>query len=222
MSLTLTIDRLTKNYDQQKILRGCSFSFDRKAIYTLRGSNGCGKSTLMRICALLEKPDEGEVAFLAEGRKLPLNIATCRMITLVLPRVGLLNRSVWGNVAYPLKIRKMDRGTRRKRVQEALEMVHLTHKSRQSALTLSSGESQRVGIARALAFRPQILMLDEPTASIDDANTEIIESLLLQIRAAQQTTIIMSTHDGAQARRLADQTLWLREGQLVCDPSTHE
>ncbi len=214
MALTLTIRQLTKSYGRQTILQDCSFSFDRKGIYVLRGANGCGKSTLMRICALLENADGGEVGFFEGGRKLALNLATRRQITLVLPKVGVFNRSVWANVAWPLKIRGLDRTRRQDLAAEALEMVHLTHKGRQPALTLSSGETQRLGIARALAFQPQILMLDEPTASIDDDNTAIIEALLLRLKQTQQTTVIMSTHDGEQARRLADHVLWLRNGRL--------
>ena len=135
----------------------------------------------------------------------------------MLPKVGVFNRSVAANVAYSLKIRHIPRRDAIRRVEQILELVGLSHKKNQPALTLSSGETQRMGMARALVIEPEILFLDEPTASIDDENTLIIENLLKTLKQNDRTTIIMTTHDSGQAHRVGDHLLWLKNGRLVDD-----
>ncbi|MDP2156949.1 MAG: ATP-binding cassette domain-containing protein, partial [Nitrospirota bacterium] len=101
------------------------------------------------------------------------------------------------------------------RIESILEFVGLSHKKDQNALTLSSGESQRAAIARALVIDPEILFLDEPTASIDEKNTESIENIIRQLKDHGRTTVIMTTHERAQAERLADRVLLLENGRIV-------
>lgn len=220
MNIVLKVENIGKKYNGKPVLENCSYLFEKKGIYVLRGCNGAGKSTLLRICALLEKPDTGNISFYDNGRKLNTNIALQRQISLVLPKVGVFNRSVASNVAYPLKIRHVRRHDIRGRVDKILEMVGLTHKKNQPAKTLSSGETQRMGIARALVMEPKILFLDEPTASIDDENTGIIENLLRILQKDGRTTIIMTTHDSRQAERVGDYLLWLKSGQINADAGT--
>ncbi len=215
MSIILEIENITKTYNGKPVLKNCSFRFDRKGIYVLRGSNGTGKSTLLRICAMLERPDEGTISYYSNGERLPKNIGLQRQISLVLPKVGVFNRSVAANVAYPLKLRHIPRDETAGRVAKILELVGLSHKKNQPALTLSSGETQRMGMARALVIEPEILFLDEPTASIDDQNTLIIENLLKTLKQNGRTTIIMTTHDTVQAGRVGDYVLWLKNGQIT-------
>jgi tungstate transport system ATP-binding protein len=101
------------------------------------------------------------------------------------------------------------------RVQEALKAVGLAPKRGQRALELSSGETKRLGIARALVIAPEVLLLDEPTANIDPANTEIIEEIILSRKRQGQGTILMITHDPEQAQRLGDDLLLMKNGQLI-------
>jgi len=161
MSLKLTISNISRNYNGKPVLKDCSFSFDSGCIYLLMGPNGSGKSTFLRICALLEYPDTGEVNFVEENTPLnpPLvrgevkggilkkDIELRRRISLVLPKIGLFNTTVYKNVAYGLKIRGMKKKEIKEKVNKALELVGLIHKKNHTALTLSSGETQRVGIA---------------------------------------------------------------------------
>jgi tungstate transport system ATP-binding protein len=100
-------------------------------------------------------------------------------------------------------------------VDNALELVRLAHKKTQRALTLSSGETMRLGLARALAIEPDVLLLDEPTTSIDAANTEIIEQVLLKIGLTGNLTLIIVTHDASQARRFQGRLLFMQGGTLV-------
>lgn len=162
MSLALDISNISKNYNGNDVLRDCSFSFDRNGVYVLTGANGSGKSTLLRICALLEEADSGEVSYLSDGVVVENDIDLRRKITLLLPKIGVFNSSVFKNVAYGLKIRGTERPEIKERVDEALDAVRLTHKRDQNALTLSSGETQRLGIARAMVIEPEVFFLDEP------------------------------------------------------------
>jgi tungstate transport system ATP-binding protein len=137
-----------------------------------------------------------------------------RRISLVLPKVGTFNTSVFKNVAYGLHLRGRSRDEIKSKVDQALQFVGLSHKKKQNARTLSSGETQRLGLARALVIEPEILFLDEPTASVDQKNTEIIENILGEIKKEGRSTVIMSTHDPDQTRRLADHVLKINKGEL--------
>lgn len=137
-----------------------------------------------------------------------------RRITLILPRIGVLNTTVVKNVAYGLKIRGANHADIEQKVARTLAFVGLENKKKQHALTLSSGETQRLGIARALIIEPEILFLDEPTASVDQENTEIIESIVHAMKKEGRTTVIMTTHDREQAERLADRMLIMKHGRI--------
>ena len=215
MGLRLEITQLSKTYNGNPILRDCSFSFAGGRTYVLQGPNGSGKSTLFRILALLERPDSGTVSYQDNGGFLEDNLALRRRLTLVLPRRGIFNTTVFNNVAYGLKIRGVDRSTSEERVNDALMAVGLSHKKWQRSLELSSGETKRLGIARALVINPEVFMLDEPTANIDPANTEIIEDIILKIKQERRATILMITHDPAQAERLGEELLLMQHGKII-------
>jgi tungstate transport system ATP-binding protein len=178
----------------------------------LMGRNGSGKSTLLRICALLENPENGTVAYVENDTPLQPDMPLRRRITLVLPRIGVFNTTVYRNVAYPLRIRGLSHDDIESRVNKTLVFVGLERKKNQQAKTLSSGETQRLGMARALVLDPDILFLDEPTASIDEENTRIIESIIKDMRKEGKAMVIMTTHDNAQAERIADRVLVLEHG----------
>ncbi len=212
--MKLTVTHIAKAYEGRAVLKDCSYSFDRNGTYVLMGPNGCGKSTLLRICALLEQADGGTVTYGENGAVLQPDMALRRRITLVLPRIGVFNTTVSRNVDYPLRIRGLSHEEIESRVKKTLAFVGLEGKKNQQARTLSSGETQRLGIARALVLEPEILFLDEPTASIDEENIRIIESIIKDMRKEGRTMVIMTTHDHAQAERVADRVLVLEHGVL--------
>lgn len=214
MSLKLSVSEIWKNYNGNPVLRGCSFTFNKSGVYILRGPNGSGKSTFLRICSLLEEPDSGEISYSSDDFLINKDMALKRRITLVLPGIGAFNTTVFKNAAYGLRLRRLNRKELNKRTEKALDFVNLLNKKNQHALTLSSGEMQRLGIARALAIEPDILFLDEPTAFIDSGNTEIIEDVILKMKRDGHPAVIMSTHDAAQAKRLADRLLSLQDGRI--------
>jgi tungstate transport system ATP-binding protein len=215
MSLELVATDIVKKYGTDHVIEECSFSFRESGLYVLMGPNGSGKSTFLRICALLEDPDRGDIRYYCNGSPVDKDVRLKRRITLLLPKIGVFNATVFGNVAYGLKIRGLQRDEIGERVGKALDFVGLVSKKHQKALTLSSGETQRMGIARALAIEPEIFFLDEPTASIDHKNTGIVEDILLKLKGDKKTIVIMTTHDMAQTERLADTMLIMQNGELL-------
>jgi tungstate transport system ATP-binding protein len=215
MDMKLIASNIYKSYDGKPVLKDCSFSFEESGTYVLMGPNGSGKSTLFRICALLEAPDKGEVNYFSGKDILRKNIELRRRITLLLPRIGVFNTTVFKNVAYGLRIRGMKGNEIKEKVDKAMEFVGLTHKKTQNALLLSSGETQRMGIARAIVIEPEILFLDEPTASVDQENTAIIEDIILRMKKKGGSIVVIATHDIAQAERLEDRLFLMKEGRIV-------
>ncbi|NTW57749.1 MAG: ATP-binding cassette domain-containing protein [Nitrospirae bacterium] len=212
--MKLIIEHIRKNYDGRTVLKDCSYVFSAAGVFVLMGPNGCGKSTLLRICALIEQSDGGELIFSDDGHPLSQDLALRRRMTLVLPHIGVFNATVFDNVAYGLRLRGIRRPELDRKVAEALAFVGMEHKRKQNALTLSSGETQRMGLARAFAIGPEVLFLDEPTASVDEENTAIIESIVLAMRKAGHTMVIMTTHDRDQAELLADKLLIMKSGEV--------
>lgn len=217
MGLRLKVSNISKSYNGKTVLSGCSFSFDQTSVYAIMGQNGAGKSTFLRICSLLENPDNGVVDYFSGGSVVSKDIKLRRRITLVLPKIGIFNTTVFQNVAYGLRIRGIKGNEMENRVKKALDFVGLIHKKYQNATTLSSGETRRLGIARALVIEPEVLFLDEPTASVDDENTRIIENIILNMKKEGRSTVIIATHEKQQAERLADNLLIMHEGRIIND-----
>lgn len=213
--MKLSVSHITKAYGGRTILADCSYVFEKTGTCVLMGPNGSGKSTFLRICALLEMQDSGEIEYLDNGTPLAQDLSLKRRMTLVLPRTGVFNTTVAKNIAYGLKIRGLAQAAIEHRVMKALTTAGLELKRDQLARTLSSGETQRLGLARALVLEPEVLFLDEPTASIDQENTEIIEAIIQKMKKESRSVVIMTTHDRDQAERLADRMLIIREGKLV-------
>jgi tungstate transport system ATP-binding protein len=133
---------------------------------------------------------------------------------MVFQRPVLLRRSTAANISYVLRLQGVPRRQRRATVEEVLELAGLLPLAARPARVLSGGEQQRLALARAWALKPQVLFLDEPTASLDPAATRAVEALLDQMYQTG-TKIMLTTHDLGQARRLADEVLFLHQGRLV-------
>ncbi len=172
------------------------------------GANGAGKSLTLRLVHGLLTPSRGRV----DWRQPPAEAK--RRQAMVFQRPVLLRRSVAANVAYGLALRGIPRGRRRQLVSEALEVAGLGALAGRPARSLSGGEQQRLALARAWALGPEVLFLDEPTASLDPAGTRAVEALIDAFHAGG-AKIVMTTHDLAQARRLADEVLFFHQGRLL-------
>lgn len=193
----------------KRILDDVSFEISDTPRTVVLGPNGAGKSVLLKLCHGLLEPYAGEVRW--AGRTPG---ETRRRQGMVFQRPVLLRRSVAGNLLHPLAVRGVPRARRAALALEALQAAGLAELARQPARTLSGGEQQRLAIARAWVLRPDVLLLDEPTANLDPEATRVIEELIFTFEHAG-TRVIMTTHDIGQARRLATDVIFVHRGQLL-------
>lgn len=183
------------------------------------GPSGAGKSTLLRLLQFLERPSAGDIWFegVRLGEECPLEVR--RRVSSVFQRPLVLNRSVRANVGYGLALRRAE--DRRRRVDALLDALGLAALAGARAAGLSGGEVQRMAFGRAIAFDPDVLLLDEPTANLDPRNVRIVEGLVRE-RQARGVTVVVATHQVFQARRLASRAALLLDGQIVEIGSTSE
>ena len=221
-SVQFKIKDLTKLYNGTRVLDISDLVIDEGKIYGVMGPNGSGKTTLLSILALLVKPTSGIIFFdgLEMNSRENDEFTLRREMTMVFQNPFLFNTSVEKNVAYGLRIRGLSKKEQRRKVSECLDLVGLTGFQKRRANELSSGEIQRVAIARGIAVNPKVLFLDEPTANVDKTNTDILEKIVKQWNCRYNATILFATHDFNQACRLADKVIVLSEGRIreILDP----
>ncbi len=207
--LPLELRRVSFEAGGKRLIKEVSVTFRPGPRSIVIGPNGAGKSLFLRLCHGLIQPDEGKILWRGRAERPPAPLQA-----MVFQRPVMLRRSVAANVTYALALAGVPRNQRAALVEESLERTGLGRFSRQPARVLSFGEQQRLALARAWALRPQVLFLDEPTASLDPTATHTVEGIINDIHA-DGTRIIMTTHDLAQARRLADEVLFLHRGRLL-------
>ncbi len=221
----IRIQNVSRRSGDKTILESISLEIQRGEIFTFIGPSGSGKTTILRLIDLLDMPTNGTIIFedidtAASNEAVRLSLR--RRMAMVFQKPAVLNTTVAGNVAFGLKFRNVERSETDSRVHEALDIVGLLHLADRKAVTLSGGEMQRVAIARALVTRPEVLLLDEPTANLDPVNTDLIEKLILAIHRKFHTTIILSTHDMIQGQRLADRMGVIINGRIAQVGSIHD
>lgn len=215
----ITFDRVSKRYAEgHEALSEVSVDIRQDELVFLTGHSGAGKSTLLRLIMLIERPSRGQV--IVDGQNLARVSARGipghrRNIGVVFQNHQLLyDRSVYHNVALPLVIAGYEQREVGRRVRAALDKVGLLAKERALPITLSGGEQQRVGIARAVVARPRILLADEPTGNLDPAlSAEIMQ--LFEAFNQVGVTVLIASHDLALISRLRHRILTLRDGRLV-------
>ncbi len=192
----------------------------RGGFHCFVGPNGAGKTMMLGLLSLLEPPTEGELYF--DGARLFPGAGpapeTARRVTLVAQDPYLFDATAAGNVAYGLRRRGMSRAAARVAADEALALAGLSAFASRRARTLSGGEGKRLALARALALRPDVLLLDEPLANVDAANALRIEELVRDVLARTGVTVIATTHDLGQPHRLGARIHALYRGRLVDAP----
>lgn len=212
MTDIIELRKVTKEYGSITALDDVNLRVESGEALVLVGPNGSGKTTILRIMTGIETPTQGEVYF--QGAKTDTNNSQLtKNITMVFQKTVMFSGTVFDNVAYGLKLRRLSRSQMAATVKEALKTVKLEGFEERSAKRLSGGEQQRVAIARALALNTQILLLDEPTANIDPKNASIIENVLQTI-SRQKKTIIIATQNMAQAKNLANRVAVLNRGRI--------
>ncbi len=189
------------------VLVGIDLELNAGGRTVLLGPNGAGKSTLLRVLHGLVKPSAGSIAW-GNAHTRPRGQA------MVFQRPVMLRRSAAGNIRYALDLAGVHGSEADARIAEALDEVGLRALADRPARVLSGGEQQKLAFARVWALRPEVLFLDEPTASLDPAAARAVEQIIADIHA-RGTTIIMTTHNLVQAKRLADDILFLHAGRLT-------
>ncbi|MBX3515682.1 MAG: ATP-binding cassette domain-containing protein [Rhodospirillales bacterium] len=206
--LPLGLEGLVFAAGGKTLIKGITATLSAGSRSIVLGPNGAGKTLLLRLCHGLIPPTGGRIVWKgAAGADPALRQA------MVFQRPVMLRRSVAANVDYALRLRDLARADRQQRIEDVLTATGLRRFATQPARLLSVGEQQKLALARAWALRPDVLFLDEPTASLDPAATRAVEEIILRIDAGG-TKIIMSTHDLAQARRVANEVLFLHRGRL--------
>lgn len=226
----VTVKGVSKRFGPREVLRGIDLGAPFQSITVILGTNGAGKTTLLRILGLLESADEGMVSYdgIIPGAATITHTASGtnpdrdqnalllrRQMMLTFQHPTVFNDSVLGNVTYGLLLRGVGRAEAEERSMAALHEVGIAERAHQHASSLSGGEAARLSTARALAMQPRLLLLDEPSASLDPYGTKLLEDLLLHMRDVLGMTIILVTQDIFEARRIADQVAFLHEGRII-------
>lgn len=217
-------------YDTETVFEGISLSVSPGEVTAIIGPSGVGKSTLLRLLSFFEPPKQGTVKYndtdvwgVSEQQRLEFR----RHIGMVFQEASLFDTSVRRNAQYGLRVRQSWTDRIRHEIAnligqtngtgaeiEALETVGLREKVDQDAASLSGGEAQRVAFARALAYDPEILLLDEPTSDLDPRNTALIEDAVLEARN-RDIGVVVATHDMHQAERIADRVAVILGNEII-------
>lgn len=215
----ILFENVSKTYPgSHEALNNVSFHLQRGDMAFLTGHSGAGKSTLLKLIALIERTTRGQI--LIGGQN--LTGVTKRKIPYFRRNIGiifqdhrlLLDRTVFDNVALPLVIAGLDYREITRKVRAALDKVNLLNKERQYPNTLSTGEQQRVGIARAVVNKPPVLLADEPTGNLDPELSEEIMKMFEQFNQVG-VTVLIASHDLELIKRMQHKTLVLGKGKLI-------
>ena len=205
----LSLHDASVRFGDVQALRGVTLKLQRGDRLALVGANGSGKTTLLRLL-------HGLVRWEGQREIHPLTARRTPVVAMLFQRPFLLSLSARANVLLGLWLRGVPRGERQLRCAHALQRVGLAALAGRAANTLSVGQQQRLALARAWALQPDLLLLDEPTSSLDPGAKREVEMLIEEI-AADGVTVVLSTHNLGQAKRLATRVAYLDAGKLVVD-----
>jgi tungstate transport system ATP-binding protein len=210
------IERLSKTYGDRSILDIEQLNIEKGAIYGLQGPNGAGKTTLLNILAFLETPTIGVVTYKSKPvHYVEADLQRLRKEVVLVDQLPLLfSTSVFKNLEFGLKIRGLAKEERDRRIGKGLDMVGMGDFLDAPAHQLSGGETQRVALAARLVLKPEILLLDEPTANVDIASAQQIKEAALMARREWNTTLIIASHDRDWLYDVCDKIMHLFKGRL--------
>lgn len=203
--MEVKIENLKKYYDGKEILNIDKMTIEKNIITSVIGPNGSGKTTLLGIIGGLEVDHSGTILY--DGNKLNKDIAN--NMTTVFQKPYLFKRTVYENIEYPLKIRSIKKEKRNKMVLDIIDRLEISDLKDKRADLLSGGESQKVALARAVVFNPDLLLLDEPTSNIDPESIKIMEREILRFNRDTKSTVLIVTHNMEQSERLGHRTIEL-------------
>jgi putative spermidine/putrescine transport system ATP-binding protein len=210
---SVSLRHITKHYGSLCALDQLCLDIPAGELVVLLGSSGCGKTTLLRSVAGLERPDQGQV--LIDGQDVTALATRHRPIGMVFQSYALFpHMTVRQNIAFPLRARQRPSQHRSSRVEELLELVHLGPQGDRFPSQLSGGQQQRASLARALAAAPQVLLLDEPLSALDALVRQQLREEIRRIQKTLQITTLFVTHDQAEAMAIADRVAVMRQGRI--------
>ncbi|HBW3763230.1 TPA: ABC transporter ATP-binding protein [Klebsiella pneumoniae] len=217
--IELSVENLHLTYGDNPVLKGVSMTLGRGEVVSLLGPSGSGKTTLLRAVAGLEKPTSGRIAIgnrtVYDGTPRSEIPAEERNLGLVFQSYALWpHKTVFDNVAYPLKLRKVDAGEIKERVQRVLDQLGLGHLGNRHPHQLSGGQQQRVAIGRALVYNPPVILLDEPLSNLDAKLREEARVFLRELIIKLGLSALMVTHDQNEAMAISDRILLLNNGVI--------
>lgn len=217
--IELSVDNLHLTYGDNPVLKGVSMELKRGEVVSLLGPSGSGKTTLLRAVAGLEKPTAGRITIgnnvAYDGSPRSEIPAEERNLGLVFQSYALWpHKTVFDNVAYPLKLRKVASGEIKQRVQSVLEQLGLGHLGNRHPHQLSGGQQQRVAIGRALVYNPPVILLDEPLSNLDAKLREEARVFLRELIIKLGLSALMVTHDQNEAMAISDRILLLNNGVI--------
>lgn len=209
----LRIQNINKQFGQEQVLKQLSFDLEERKMLSILGRSGSGKTTLLKVIAGLEQPDAGEI-WLEEKvmNDVPphlRNIVYLYQEPLLFPHLN-----VFENIAFGLRLRKMDKETIQAKVLEMLDELELSDQAQKMPHQLSGGQRQRVAFGRALIINPKVLLLDEPFGALDSETRQIMQQLLKKIVGLHPITSIFVTHDLKEAIVMGDQIGIMEKGNL--------
>ena len=220
---TVTIEKVTKSFGEHVVLREFTEKFEDQEFVTLLGPSGCGKTTMLRIIAGFETPTSGEVYIgnqLVSGGKTFVPPER-RSIGMVFQSYAVWpHMNVYDNVAYPLKIRKINRTDIKNKVDRALEIVHLSQYAQRYPNQMSGGQQQRVALARTLNQSPTIILADEPVAALDPVTAHQVMNDFKRINEEMNISILINIHHVDLALKYATRVIGIRAGRIVFDGPT--
>ncbi len=209
----VSVQAVSKRFGNVQALDNVSLDVQPGELIALLGPSGCGKTTLLRTVAGLETPCEGRI--LIEGRDVTGDPPRRRPIGMVFQSYALFpNMTVRQNVDFPLKVRKVPLRERERRVDELLDLVHLTEQADRYPHQISGGQQQRTALARALAPSPEVLLLDEPLSALDALVRARLRDEIRRIQQMLKITALYVTHDQAEAMAIADRVAVMNRGQI--------
>jgi molybdopterin-binding protein len=215
MTLLAELTDLTQRFGSKTVLENVTLQIQEGEILGLLGPNGSGKTTLLKVLAFLLKPSSGEIKFQGEIVTDKNSEGMRLQSAMVFQKTLLFNTSVFNNVAYGLRMRKIKQEVIDEKVTTALKMVGLEGFEKRSAKKLSGGEQQRVALARALVLKTKLLLLDEPTANLDPKNASILEKVIVTANRELKTTVVLATHNMFEAKTMPHRIALINDGRIT-------